>query len=222
MIRFILRLIGICLKFFGGLGMFVMLLENDGVSFFLSFLFFYVPGHYLSRIGFADKHEEISTSFYDLKTYPIGYLSKMDIYSDRIILSYWTSTVKINVSDISNIEKSGFFDSLIGNNLKIVENQGRVHNISTSMTKEIINAIEFARNNNRNQNPQQIQQNIYQNIVQGDTITNTEIKDSVLNRSSIGESSSKMQELEKLTEMKDKGIIDDDEFKLMKKEILGK
>ena len=29
-----------------------------------------------------------------------------------------------------------------------------------------------------------------------------------------------MQELEKLTEMKNKGVIDDDEFKQMKKEIL--
>jgi hypothetical protein len=31
-----------------------------------------------------------------------------------------------------------------------------------------------------------------------------------------------MQELEKLTEMKKEGLIDDDEFKQMKKEILGK
>jgi hypothetical protein len=48
------------------------------------------------------------------------------------------------------------------------------------------------------------------------------ISDSVLNRSNVGGGSSKMQELEKLAEMKDKGIIDDDEFKQMKKEILGK
>ena len=31
-----------------------------------------------------------------------------------------------------------------------------------------------------------------------------------------------MQELEKLAEMKEKGLIDDDEFKQMKKEILEK
>jgi len=64
-----------------------------------------------------------------------------------------------------------------------------------------------------------IQQNIY---IQGDNITKTEVKDSILNRSSVGGGSSKMQELEKLTEMKNKGLIDDDEFKQMKKEILGK
>jgi hypothetical protein len=63
---------------------------------------------------------------------------------------------------------------------------------------------------------------VTQKIVHGDEVTKTEIKDSVLNRSNIGGSSSKMQELEKLAEMKDKGIIDDDEFKQMKKEILGK
>jgi len=61
-----------------------------------------------------------------------------------------------------------------------------------------------------------------QTVVHGDQVTKTEIKDSVLNRSNVGGGSSKMQELEKLTEMKEKGLIDDDEFKLMKKEILGK
>ena len=61
-----------------------------------------------------------------------------------------------------------------------------------------------------------------QTVVHGDQVTKTEIRDSVLNRSNVGGGSSKMQELEKLTEMKEKGLIDDDEFKLMKKEILGK
>jgi|ETNmetMinimDraft_12_1059888.scaffolds.fasta_scaffold43533_2 hypothetical protein len=63
---------------------------------------------------------------------------------------------------------------------------------------------------------------VEQTIVQGDKITKTEIKDSVLNRSNVGGGSSKMQELEKLAEMKEKGLIDDGEFKQMKKEILGK
>ena len=61
-------------------------------------------------------------------------------------------------------------------------------------------------------------------IIHGDYIDDrdTIVKDSVINRSNVGGGSSKMQELEKLAEMKDKGIIDDDEFKQMKKEILGK
>ena len=61
-----------------------------------------------------------------------------------------------------------------------------------------------------------------QTVVQGDQITKTEIKDSVLNRSNVGSGSSKMQELKDLTEMLSEGLIDDDEFKQMKKEILGK
>jgi hypothetical protein len=64
--------------------------------------------------------------------------------------------------------------------------------------------------------------NVHGNIHYGNQITSTEIKDSVLNRSNVGGGSSKMQELEKLTEMKKEGLIDDDEFKQMKKEILGK
>ncbi len=66
------------------------------------------------------------------------------------------------------------------------------------------------------------QKKVDQTVVQGDQITKTEIKDSVLNRSNVGGGSSKMQELKDLTEMKKEGLIDDDEFKQMKKEILGK
>ena len=47
-------------------------------------------------------------------------------------------------------------------------------------------------------------------------------KGSAINNSNVGAGSSKMQELKDLTEMKEKGLIDDDEFKQMKKEILGK
>ena len=51
----------------------------------------------------------------------------------------------------------------------------------------------------------------------------TIVKDSVISKSNIGAGGDdKFSRLEKLTEMKDKGLIDDDEFKQMKKEILGK
>ena len=63
---------------------------------------------------------------------------------------------------------------------------------------------------------------ISQKIVHGDEVTKTEVKDSVINRSNVGGDSSKMEEIEKLANMKEKGIIDDDEFKQMKKEILEK
>ena len=65
---------------------------------------------------------------------------------------------------------------------------------------------------------------IEQTVVHGDYVDDrdTIVKDSVLNRSNVGGGSSKMQELKDLTEMKKEGLIDDDEFKQMKKEILGK
>lgn len=68
------------------------------------------------------------------------------------------------------------------------------------------------------------QKKVEQTVVHGDYVDDrdTIVKDSVINRSNVGGGSSKMQELEKLAEMKGKGIIDDDEFKQMKKEILGK
>jgi hypothetical protein len=73
---------------------------------------------------------------------------------------------------------------------------------------------------------------VEQTVVHGDYVDDrdttyiddrdTIVKDSVLNRSNVGGGSSKMQELKDLTAMKKEGLIDDDEFKQMKREILGK
>ncbi len=62
---------------------------------------------------------------------------------------------------------------------------------------------------------------VSQKIVQGDEITKTEIKDSVLNRSTVGGGSSKMQEMKELKEMFDSGFISKEEMEKMKKEILN-
>jgi hypothetical protein len=64
-----------------------------------------------------------------------------------------------------------------------------------------------------------------QTVVHGDYVDDrdTIVKDSVINRSNVGAGGDdKFTRLEKLTEMKEKGLIDDAEFKQMKKEILGK
>ena len=62
---------------------------------------------------------------------------------------------------------------------------------------------------------------VSQKVVHGDEVT--EIKDSVLNRSNVGSGGkSKSEELREAKALLDDGIIDDDEFKQMKKEILGK
>ena len=67
------------------------------------------------------------------------------------------------------------------------------------------------------------QRKVDQTVVHGDYVDDrdTIVKDSVLNRSNVG-GSSKMQDLKDLTKMKKEGLIDDAEFKQMKKEILGK
>jgi hypothetical protein len=64
---------------------------------------------------------------------------------------------------------------------------------------------------------------VSQKVVHGDEVTKTEIKDSVLNRSNVGGGkNSKAEELREAKALLDDGIIDDAEFKQMKKEILGK
>ena len=62
-------------------------------------------------------------------------------------------------------------------------------------------------------------------IIHGNYVDDREtiVKDSVLNRSNVGDSgTSKIDELEKASGLKEKGLITDDEYEQMKKEILGK
>ena len=81
------------------------------------------------------------------------------------------------------------------------------------LDKDVIRVREKARNK------------VEQTVVHGDYVDDrdTVIKDSVVSKSNVGVGSDdKIAKLEKIAEMKDKGIIDDAEFKQMKKEILGK
>ena len=62
-------------------------------------------------------------------------------------------------------------------------------------------------------------------IIHGNVVNDNDtiVKDSVLNRSSIGGAgNSKAEEIKEIKELLDSGAIDDEEFKQMKKEILGK
>jgi hypothetical protein len=64
---------------------------------------------------------------------------------------------------------------------------------------------------------------VTQKVVHGDEVTKTEIKDSVVSKSNVGAGGkSKAEEIKEIKELLDSGAIDDDEFKQMKKEILGK
>jgi len=64
---------------------------------------------------------------------------------------------------------------------------------------------------------------IAQEEVHGDDVPKKENKDGVVSKSNIGASDDdKFAKLDRLAEIKEKGLIDDDEFKQMKKEILEK
>jgi len=65
---------------------------------------------------------------------------------------------------------------------------------------------------------------VAQKVVHGDEVTKTEIKDSVLNRSNVGSGggSSKAEELREAKSLLDEGLINEDDYEKMKKEILGK
>ena len=63
-----------------------------------------------------------------------------------------------------------------------------------------------------------------QTVVHGDYVDDrdTIVKDSVINRSNVGGGSDdKIAKLEKIAEMKEKGLIDDDDYEKMKREIVG-
>jgi len=63
---------------------------------------------------------------------------------------------------------------------------------------------------------------VTQKVVHGDEVTKTEIKDSVLNRSNVGGGSSKAEELREAKSLLDEGLINENDYEKMKKEILGK
>ena len=92
-----------------------------------------------------------------------------------------------------------------------------------------INSSKINESNNINSS----KVNVDQTVIQGDYVDDrdttyvddrdTIIQDSVVSKSNIGASGDdKFAKLDRLAEMKEKGLIDDDEFKLMKNDILGK
>ena len=64
---------------------------------------------------------------------------------------------------------------------------------------------------------------VHGKVVHGNYVDDrdTIVKDSVINRSNLGPSSPKMQELKDLAEMKKEGLISDEEYEKMKKKIIG-
>jgi hypothetical protein len=103
--------------------------------------------------------------------------------------------------------------------------------ISKEEHLDYVGAIEIYEKLNMHNEAARIRRKMYdekkvdQTVVHGDYVDDrdTIVKDSVINRSNIGSGGkSKSEELREAKALLDDGIIDDDEFKQMKKEILGK
>ena len=106
----------------------------------------------------------------------------------------------------------------------ISEAREREQNLDYTKSAELYDLAGEAAQAGRVRRKMYDERKVDQTVVHGDYVDDrdTIVKDSVINRSNVGGGSSKMQELKELTEMKEKGLIDDDEFKQIKKEILGK
>jgi hypothetical protein len=163
-------------------------------------------------------------------------VSKVDEYL------YYIDT---NGGNVCRIHKSGDFDKLDEAEIK------SINEISPLPTSKSFNskdnailrakkreeyydydeAIEIYEENNMPEEAARVRKlkveqgavKVEQTVIHGDQVTKTEIKDSVLNKSNIGAGGkSKAEEIKEIKELHDTGAIDDDEFKQMKKEILGK
>jgi len=144
--------------------------------------------------------------------------------------AWWASDIQADKDRVSSIElkisniksEIAILQTSIGNiNAAIAAEE----NLDYRKAIELFDQIGLSSEAKRVRRKMLDEKKVDQTVVHGDYVDDrdTIVKDSVINRSNIGAGgSSKMQELKDLTEMKEKGLIDDDEFKQMKKEILGK
>jgi hypothetical protein len=142
-----------------------------------------------------------------------------------VILGAWEKQLKgkVTIEEQTNYDKGVWEYKL--NQARIYENQ-LDYDQALSLYRELnmtddvrrINEIKYNKMGGRESGGNTT-------IIQGNYVNDhdTIIKDSVLNRSNVGGSgTSKIDELEKASVLKEKGLINDDEYEQMKKEILGK
>jgi hypothetical protein len=113
----------------------------------------------------------------------------------------------------------------------ITQHLGKIAGLNCEGNLEEDRAIELFEEFSLDEEAKRVRQKmreekkVDQTIVHGDYIDDrdTIVKDSVINRSNVGAGEDdKVAKLEKIANLKKEGLIDDDEFKQMKKEILGK
>ena len=100
----------------------------------------------------------------------------------------------------------------------------KVEHLDYDKAIEIYESIgdKEAAKNTRKLKAEQGAVKVTQKVDHGVEVSKTEIKDSVLNRSNVGGKSSKAEELREAKALLDEGLINEDDYENMKKEILGK
>ena len=133
-----------------------------------------------------------------------------------LILGAWKKQLERKVAIDDELKRALIYES------QLDYEQALVIYRRFNMTGEVrrINEMKYANNNQR-----VVSTGVTNTtIIHGDIVNDNDtiVKDSVLNRSSIGGGKSKTEEIKELKELHDTGAIDDDEFRQMKKEILEK
>ena len=161
----------------------------------------------------------------------IGGVMRTSSWSNYNEIEMLTSAGRILFANIDKMQIDKFFNSLEKKVYKETNKKQKEEAYIKEENLDYVGALRIWESLENHDEAKRIRQKIMeegkvkvtQKVVHGDEVTKTDIKDSVLNRSNIGASSDdKVTKLEKISEMKEKGLIDDDEFKQMKKEILGK
>ena len=165
-----------------------------------------------------------------------GIIAFLSLTSDGFICCFWSVIIiiilgawqqqlkgKVAIEEQTNYNRSVWEYKL--NQARIYENQlDYDHALSLyrelNMTDDVrrINEMKYNKMGGRESGGSTT-------IIHGNYVDDrdTIVKDSVLNRSNVGDSgTSKIDELEKASGLKEKGLITDDEYEQMKKEILGK
>jgi len=141
------------------------------------------------------------------------------------LLSAWKSQIKrkVVIQEQTNYDRSVWEYKL--NQARIYENQLDYDQAlalyrELNMTSDVRRVNQAKYNRSGGGEPSGNTTIIHGNYVNDN---DTVVKDSVLNRSNLGGSgTSKIEELEKASGLKEKGLINDEEYEHMKKEILGK
>ncbi len=149
------------------------------------------------------------------------------IFGLMILIGFGLSTISEEIwPDLEGMAKTAYEDGRISEDLndynQALENYREADRLYKEF-KPIENNLyheDIERINNKLLAEKRVK--VSQKVVHGDEVTKTEIKDSVVNKSNIGSGGEdKFTKLKELKEMLAEGLISDEEFEKIKKEIIG-